>query len=230
MPSLPCLNMATLLLDPRCSSATWNIRLVDVDRCYAGRLRQRHALTCHLTVDANAPAAKKHSGRSWRNRRNSDGPGFSHSERRLQSLSLSLSSGLRTTSWMSRTLRKMLRFVEVSPHGPTGLRKEYEVVSDLAEPMSSVGPGGVASTPDLWSDSESSSDNCGHSHQCVFSRLIQKVCVERANWRSRWRVKQLLVRDQLLGLPCSAVLKARSRRSVLLRAARGSLWRCRFPW
>ena len=41
----------------------------------AGRLRQRRSLTCYLTVDASALAAKKQSKRSLRHRRNSDGPG-----------------------------------------------------------------------------------------------------------------------------------------------------------
>ena len=86
-------------------------------RWCAGRLRQRQALTCHLTVDTNAPAAKKHSGRSLTNRRNSDGPVFLTFK---TTAAKSCSSGLRTAPRM----QSILRFSEVSRRGPTGLRKE----------------------------------------------------------------------------------------------------------
>ena len=91
-------------------------------RRYAGRLRQRQALTCHQTVDASVLAAKKRRGRSSRNRRNGDGPSFHIWN---DGFTVSLSSGLRATPWMSRTLRTILRFCEVSRRGPTGLLKEH---------------------------------------------------------------------------------------------------------
>ena len=45
-------------------------------RWNAGDLRQTRLLTCELTMDADALAAKKNGGRAPRNRRSSDGPRF----------------------------------------------------------------------------------------------------------------------------------------------------------
>ena len=135
-------------------------------RRYAGRLRQRQALTCHQTVDASALAAKKRRGRSSRNRRNGDGPSFHIWNDGFTVLSLfgpsDDSLDVSHPSDDAALLRSLTTRADGSSAGA-------QSVSEPTEQNSTVEPGGLASTTggsesELWSDSESSSNICGGSY------------------------------------------------------------------
>ena len=143
-------------IDTKCPWASQQLA-VGGGRWNAGHLRQRRSLTCHLTVHADALAAKKYSGRALRNRCSSEGPRFNvwnegynaflfgSSDRRLNiSCQLPLLRGL--------TIR------------PNEQPEEAPHQSELTEQMSSIGPDCYLSK--LWSDSRSSkklAKECGSS-------------------------------------------------------------------
>ena len=98
-----------------------------------------------LTVDASALAAKKHSGRSLTNRRNSDGPWyFTFENDSCKILLLGPSDSSQDVSWPSVDTA-ILRGLTTRADGSA---ERARSVSELIDQNSPVGPSGLASTTD----------------------------------------------------------------------------------
>ena len=107
-------------------------------RWNAGDLRQTRLLTCELTMDADALAAKKNGGRAPRNRRSSDGPRFTVWNEGYNVLLFGPSDSRLNISCHTVGVAS-LRCITIRPNELSEEAAAHH--SELTEQISTIGPG-----------------------------------------------------------------------------------------